>query len=82
MCLQKSSRQTNAKKHDLVRVADLRKTFSKGDTSNCSYKIYKITEFVNDTIPSYNIDNFPERYNQSLLKKTELTMKEHKDKKT
>ena len=37
---------------DLVRTADLKKTFSKGDTTNWSYKLYKITELVNDTIPS------------------------------
>ena len=65
--------------NDLVRVADLKKTFSKGDTTNWSYKLYRITEIINDTIPSYHIDNLPERYNMSLLKKTELTMKENKD---
>ena len=62
---------------DLVRTADLRKTFSKGDITNWSYKLYKITEIINDTIPSYRLDNLPERYNESLLKKTELTMKEN-----
>ena len=62
---------------DLVRTADLKKTFSKGDTTNWSYKMYKITEIINDTIPSYKIDNLKERYNESLLKKTELTMKEN-----
>ena len=65
--------------NDLVRVADLKQTFSKGDTTNWSYKLYRITEIINDTIPSYHIDNLPERYNMSLLKKTELTMKENKD---
>ena len=64
---------------DLVRTADLKKTFSKGDTTNCSYKLYKIKEIINDTIPSYHIDNLPERYNEALLKKTELAMKENKD---
>ena len=63
--------------NDLVRTADLKKTFSKSDTTNWSYNLYKITEIVNDTIPSYKINNLPERYNQSLLKKTELTMKEN-----
>ena len=43
--------------NDLVRVADLKRTFSKGDTTNWSYKLYKITEIINDTIPSYKIDN-------------------------
>ena len=64
---------------DLVRTADLKKTFSKGDTTNWSYKLYKITEIVTDTIPSYKIDNLPERYNESLLKKTDLTVKENND---
>ena len=62
---------------DLVRTADLKKTFSKGDTTNWSYKLYKITEIINDTIPAYKIDNLKERYNESLLKKTELTMIEN-----
>ena len=65
--------------NDLVRVADLKKTFSKGDTTNWSYKLYKIKEIINDTIPSYKIDNLSERYNESLLKKTELTLKQNKD---
>ena len=34
---------------------------------------------MNDTIPSYKIDYLKERYNESLLKKTELTLKENKD---
>ena len=63
--------------NDHVRVADLKKTFSNGDTTNWSYKLYKITEIVNDTIPSYRIDNLKEKYNESLLKKTELSMKEN-----
>ena len=34
---------------------------------------------MNDTNPSYRIDNLKERFNESLLKKTELTIKEKKD---
>ena len=49
--------------NDLVRTADLKKTFSKSDTTNWSYKLYKITEIINDTIPSYRIDNLKKRYN-------------------
>ena len=64
---------------DLVRTADIKKMFSKSDTTNWSYKLYKITEIINDTIPAYKINNLPERYNESLLKKTELTMKENDD---
>ena len=63
--------------NDFARTADLKKTFSKGDTTSWSYKLYKITEIINDTIPSYRLDNLKERYNESLLKKTELTMKEN-----
>ena len=62
---------------DLIRTADLKKTFSKSDTTNWSYKLYKITELINDTIPSYEINNLPERYNESLFKKTKLTLKEN-----
>ena len=63
--------------NDLVRTADLKRTFSKGDTTNWSYKLYKITEKINDTIPNYRPDNLKERYNESLLKKTDLTLKEN-----
>ena len=65
--------------NNLVRVAHLKRTFSKGDTTNWSYKLYKITEIINDTIPAYKTDNLPERYNESLLKKTELSLKQNKD---
>ena len=65
--------------NDLVRTADSKKTFGKSDMTNWSYKLNKITEIINDTIQSYKIDNLPERYNDSLLKKTELTLKEKKD---
>ena len=63
--------------NDLVRVADLKKTFSKGDTTNWSYRLYKITEIINDTMPSYRLNDLLERYNESLIKKTELSMKEN-----
>ena len=63
--------------NNLVRTANLKKTFSKGDTTNWSCKLYKITEIINDTIPSHKNNNLPERYNESLLKKTNLTLKEN-----
>ena len=65
--------QTN----DLVRTAELKRTFSKGDTTNWFYRLYKITEIIKDTIPGCKINNLPERYNESLLKKTKLSMKEN-----
>ena len=61
------------------RTVASKKTFSKGDTLNCSYNFYKITEIINDTIPDYCIVNLKERYVESLLKKTALTLKENKD---
>ena len=42
---------------DIVRTADLKKTFSKSDTTNWSYDLFKITEILNDTIASYRLDN-------------------------
>ena len=62
-------------KSELVRAAVLNETFSKGDTTNWIYKMYKITEIVKDTIPSYKINQLPERYNEALLKKTQLSLK-------
>ena len=50
-------------------------TFSKGDTTNWSYKLYEITENIKDTIPSYHIENSTERFKEALLKKTNLTKK-------
>ena len=63
--------------NNLVRTADLKKTFSKIDMTNWSYKLYKITEIINVTIPSYRLVILKERYNEALLKKTELSMKEN-----
>ena len=65
--------------NDLVRTCDSKKTFSKEDTTNWSYKIYKVTEVKNKTKPSYHLDNLPERYYEGILKKTELTLKENKN---
>ena len=62
---------------DLVRTADIDKTFSKGDTTNWSNKLYVITEVIHETIPSYHIDFLPERYNQSILEKSKLTLGEN-----
>ena len=62
---------------DLVGTAALKETFSKGDTTNWCYKLYKNTPIINDTLSGYKIDILPERYIETLLKKTELTMKEN-----
>ena len=44
----------------LVRTVDIKKIFSKGDSTNWSYKLYTITEVKQDAIPSYRIDYLPE----------------------
>ena len=62
--------------NDLVRRTDLKKTFSKRDTINWSNNLYEITEIINDTIPSYKIDNSKERHKEAFLKKTKLSRKE------
>ena len=61
----------------LVRTAVIKKVFSKGDSTNWSYKLYTITEVIYDTIPSYRIDYLPERYNENLLLPSKLTLDEN-----
>ena len=61
----------------LVRTTDIKKVFSKGDSTNYSYKLYTITEVIHDTIPSYRIDYLPERYNENLLLPSKLTLDEN-----
>ena len=61
----------------LVRTADIKRVFSKGDSTNWSYKLNTITEVIHDTIPSYRIDYLPERYNENLLLPTKLSLDEN-----
>ena len=61
----------------LVRTSDIRRVFSKGDSTNYSYKLYTTTEVIHDTKPSYRIDYLLERYNQNLLLPTELTLEQN-----
>ena len=37
-----------------------------------------MTEVSHDTIPTYRIDYLPERYNENLLRSTNLTLDEKK----
>ena len=73
----RNKRKPKYKVGDFVRTADKRSIFSKGDSTNWSYKLYKITEVIDDNIPSYHIDFLPERYNEALLKKSRLTLEEN-----
>ena len=77
--LQDKRRKLNPKYKlgQLVRTADIKKVFSKGDSTNYSYKLYTITEIIHDTIPSYRITFLPERYNENLLLPTKLTLDEN-----
>ena len=61
----------------LVRTADIKKVFSKGDSTNYSYLLYTISEVIHDTIPSYRIDFSPEKYNENLLLPTKLSLEEN-----
>ena len=61
----------------LVRTADIKRDFRKGDSTNYSYKLYTITEVIHDTIPSFRIDYLPERYNQNLLLSTKLSLEQN-----
>ena len=45
----------------LVRTSDIRAVFSKGDSTNHSYRLYTITEVIHDIIRSYRINYIPER---------------------
>ena len=44
------------KSGQLVRTADIKKVFSKGDSTNYSYEIYTITEVIHNAIPTYKIN--------------------------
>ena len=69
--------QPNFNLGQLVRTVDIKRVFSKGDSTNYSYKLYTITHVILDTISSYKIDFLPERYNENLLQPTKLTHDEN-----
>ena len=72
-------RKPKFKLGQLVRTADIKRVFSKGDSTNYSYKLYTITEVIHDTIPSYRIDYLPERYNENLLLPTKLSLEQNNE---
>ena len=73
----RAKQQPKYKLGQLVRAADITRVFSKGDSTNWSYKLYTITEIIHDTIPSYRIDYLPERYNENLLLPTKLSLEQN-----
>ena len=64
---------------DLIRTADIKKVFSRGDSTSWSYKLYTITEVIHDIIPSYRINYLPERYIENLLLPTKLSLEENNE---
>ena len=74
---QRVRQQPKFKLGQLVRTADIKKVFSKGDSTSWSYILYTITEVLSNTIPSYRIDYLPEKYNENLLLPTILTLEEN-----
>ena len=63
----------------LVHSADIKRVFSKGDSTSYSYKLYTAAEVIHDRIPSYRIDYLPERYNENLLLPTKLSLEENNE---
>ena len=57
-----------------VRTSDIRKVFSKGDSTNFSYEVYTITEVLHNTNPSYRIDYLPKRQKENLLLPTKQSL--------
>ena len=68
--------QPKNKLGQLVRSADIKRVFSKGDSTNWSYKFY-VTEVIYDTKPSYRLNYLPERFMENLLLPTKLSLDEN-----
>ena len=67
-------RKPKFKLGQLIRTADIKRVFSKSDSTKYSYKLYTITEVIHDTVTSYRTDYVPERYIQNLLLPTKLSV--------
>ena len=61
----------------LVRKADIKRVFSKGDRTNYCFKLYKITEVIHDTILSYRFNYLPDKNKEKLLLPTKLPLDEN-----
>ena len=73
----KDKREIQKPKFQLGRLADIKRVFSKGDSTNWNFILYTITEVIYDTIPSYRINYLPERYNENLIIPTNLSLEEN-----
>ena len=54
--------QPKYKLGQLVRTVDIKRVFSKGDSTNWRYDLHTITEVIHDTFLSYRINYLPERF--------------------
>ena len=54
----------------LVRTAEIKNDFSKGDNTNWHFRLYAITEINHVTIHSYRTDFLPERFIEIFLTAT------------
>ena len=70
--------QPKFKLGQLLRTADIKRVFSKGDSTNWSYILYTITEIIHDIIPSCRLNYLPERYFEIFLSPTKLFLDEIK----
>ena len=68
--------QPKHKLGQLVRTADIKRVFTKGDSTNFFYRLNTITEVIPDTVPSYRINYLLGRYIQNSLLLTKLTLDE------
>ena len=50
--------------------------FPRKEVQQIGQKNLHKTEVMQDTIPSYRINYFPQRYNKNLLRSTNLTLEE------
>ena len=61
----------------LVCAADIKRVFSKGDSTNWSYNLCTITEVIHVTNPTSRNNCLPERYIENLLLPTKPTLDEN-----
>ena len=62
---------------ELVRTSDKNHNFFKSDTTRWSYKLHTLAEVIKDTLKFYHLNKLPERYNEELFKRSDLTMREN-----
>ena len=55
----------------------MKRVFSKGESTNWSYKLFTVTQVIHDSFPSSRLNYLPERYNENLLKLPKLSLDEN-----